>query len=590
MGGAAVCDATAGGWRLISVGHQLRAAARWVRASLLLPAASALVVAGMVLTGWGIVSWVLTPGFVAAPLAPLSVAPASVAGLALTERDAYVVGGEPKDLLQDREEGRLYVSDFRRGEVAVVDHGRGLVEKRLSAPDRPAGLALSADGSSLYIAGYGADEVWRMNPETGTVEAVATNLRAPWDVLCVRGPEGRELLAVTAHHGDKLVFLDAVSLHWVADISTAQYPYGLALAPDGNTLYTLSYGGVNGGRLLAVNLGTLAPLWRTRTGKGSFGLAVSPYGGRIVVTDFVGETLTVIGEDGELLNRVLLEGKPRSVVVGSGGGKAYVTLQAAAAVAVVDLEGGEPVETLPVGGRPGAMIPYAGDGSVGDAEGAGEGPALAVANQKDGTISILGVGEPVPRFADLEPGDTIATAARVLSLRGTVNGYITPDGGRVFRPEGPLARAQAAKILVEVLGLHTTAIEGSYRDFVDVSEGRGYPFDYVQEAGRAGIILGFGGAPPRFGPYQDVTRIQLLRMVVRAAKTLGSPLPVPAESAPFLDVAADSPDREVVDAGYAAGLVRGREGEDGRLRLHQFQAASRGEAVAMVFTLLGGMR
>src|SRR5665811_1510509 len=140
------------------------------------------------------------------------------------------------------------------------------------------------------------------------------------------------------------------------------------------------------------------------------------------------------------------------------------------------------------------------------------------------------------------------------------------------------------RILVEVLGLHTAAIEPAYKDFADVGEGRSYPFDYVQEAGRAGIILGFGGEPPRFGPYQDVTRIQLLRMVVRAAKTLGSSLPVPEESAPFADVAADSPDREVVDTAFAAGLVRGREGADGRLRL------SRGEAAVMIFQLLGGMR
>src|SRR5680860_1772060 len=149
MGGAAVCDATAGGWRLISVGHQLRAAARWVRASLLLPAASALVVAGMVLTGWGTVSWVSTPGFPAAPLAPLSVAPASAAALALTEREAFIVGGDPKYLLQDPGKGRLYVSDFRNGEVAVVDTARELVEKRLPAPAGPVGLALSTEGSSL---------------------------------------------------------------------------------------------------------------------------------------------------------------------------------------------------------------------------------------------------------------------------------------------------------------------------------------------------------------------------------------------------------------------------------------------------------
>src|SRR5680860_1379402 len=319
MGGAAVCDATAGGWRLISVGHQLRTAARWARASLLLPAAYALVVAGMVLTGWGTVSWVLTPGFAAAPLAPLaplSVAPASAAGLALTERDAYVVGGEPKDLLQDREEGRLYVSDFRRGEVAVVDRGRGLVEKRLSAPDRPAGLALSADGSSLYIAGYGADE------------------------------------------------------------------------------------------------------------------------------------------GGELLDQIALEGKPRDVIAGPGGERAYVTLHSGAAVAVVDLEGGGLVETIPVGGRPGALIPYAEDGTAGEEEGDGEGTTLAVAKQRDGTISLLSAGGPVPRFADLEAGSAVGVAARVLSLRGTVSGYIRPEGGREFRPEENLARAQVAKILVEVLGLH----------------------------------------------------------------------------------------------------------------------------------------
>ena len=535
----------------------------------------------------------LTPGFAAAPLAPLaplSVAPASAAGLALTERDAYVVGGEPKDLLQDREEGRLYVSDFRRGEVAVVDSGRGLVEKRLSAPDRPAGLALSADGSSLYVAGYGADEVWRMNPETGTVEAVATNLRAPWDVLCVRGPEGRELLAITAHHGHELVFLDAVSLQRMARISTAQYPYELALAPDGDRLYVVSYGGAVGGRLLAVDLATLTPLWRTGTGKGSFGLAVSPGGGRILVTDFVGETLSVVDEGGELLDQIALEGKPRDVIAGPGGERAYVTLQSGAAVAVVDLEGGGLVETIPVGGRPGALIPYAEDGTAGEEEGDGEGTTLAVAKQRDGTISLLSAGEPVPRFADLEAGSAVGVAARVLSLRGTVSGYIRPEGGREFRPEENLARAQVAKILVEVLGLHTAAIEPAYKDFADVAEGRSYPFDYVQEAGRAGIILGFGGEPPRFGPYQDVTRIQLLRMVVRAAKTLGSSLPVPEESAPLVDVAADSPDREVVDTAFAAGLVRGREGADGRLRLSRYEAASRGEAAVMIFQLLGGMR
>ena len=56
-----------------------------------------------------------------------------------------------------------------------------------------------------------------------------------------------------------------------------------------------------------------------------------------------------------------------------------------------------------------------------------------------------------------------------------------------------------------------------------------YPDDYVAVAYQNGLIKGFGGTI--FGPYRDMTRAQLLTMVVRAAERFQSAsLRTPSES------------------------------------------------------------
>jgi DNA-binding beta-propeller fold protein YncE len=524
--------------------------------------------------------WVLTVlvGWIVVAAA----APMALAGTPLHERGAVVVGGEPKYLVADASGATLYVSDFAGGAVAVVDMATGLVQRRLPVPDGPVGLALSADGSTLYVASYFGRAVYRFDTASGRREALAQGIGEPWDVLLVDAPGRGRLLAVTEHESNAVAFLDPESLARVASVPTAYYPYQMDVDPAAGRLYVISYGGVNGGQLEAIDLATLSRAWLrgTDTGKGSFDVRLDAANGALLVSDFVGKTLSRVGLDGALLNTRPLGGEPKALRLSSDGADLFAALQSVDQVAAYDPTTGVGHAAEPVGSRPGALtwVPAAGGGAT-----------LAVANQGDGTVSLLSAGDPVPEFADVPLSHRFHREIRVLAVRGALGGY-QEGGGSVFRPDGTLMRAQLAKVLVAALGLHTEAVEPAFVPFIDVPADSGtYPFDYVQEAARQGIVSGVTVDPPRFDPYEAVTRIQLARMAVRAAAAVGSPLPVPQGASPFWDINSGDPDLPTIMAAYQAGIVSGIPGADGHLRFQPYSPATRGQTARIVFNLLGAL-
>ena len=214
-----------------------------------------------------------------------------------------------------------------------------------------------------------------------------------------------------------------------------------------------------------------------------------------------------------------------------------------------------------------------------------------VGNQGDGTVSLLSDGRSVPEFEDVPRSHPLHREIRVLALRHAIEGYDLGGERFEFRPGAGLMRAQIAKMLVGVLALHTAEVEtAGALPFADVPQDSGtYPYDYVEEAARLGLVKGFVTDPPVFKPYTPVTRIQLLRMAVRAAEATGSPLPVPAGPSPFRDIGPSDADLEIVKAAYGAGMVAGFTGADGYLRLRPYDPADRGETAHVLFALLGSL-
>ena len=154
-------------------------------------------------------------------------------------------------------------------------------------------------------------------------------------------------------------------------------------------------------------------------------------------------------------------------------------------------------------------------------------------------------------FPDVPEGHPFYDAVQYLAQNGIVNGY----ANGLFGVGDAVLRAQLAKMVVVAFGVHDAAID-SMGDaaFLDVPyTGDAYPFDFVQEAYAAGYFVGYQDGT--FRPYARLTRVQLVRVVVRAA---GAALAEPPAGydAGFTDVG--PADTAVVAKARSTGSSTGR--------------------------------
>ena len=115
-------------------------------------------------------------------------------------------------------------------------------------------------------------------------------------------------------------------------------------------------------------------------------------------------------------------------------------------------------------------------------------------------------------FPDVYTADPYAAAIATLAARGIVGGY---DDG-YFRPDWPVSRQQFAKMVVAAGGFRVSETDVSpFADVALTGPGLLYPDHYVAVAARLGITQ--GTSPGLFEPTLDITRAQVVTMVVRAA-------------------------------------------------------------------------
>ena len=172
------------------------------------------------------------------------------------------------------------------------------------------------------------------------------------------------------------------------------------------------------------------------------------------------------------------------------------------------------------------------------------------------TVSTMMKGDRL--FLDLETGSAVGQAVAGMVQRGHMSGY----DGNYFGPTDTITRAQVAKVATLVGGLHTDTVENAGRpSFSDVRPLRdtngapvAYPFDFVEEAAAAGLVVGSAGptGTMAFRPNEAISRVQLAQILARMVRQLkGYGLDSPAvRAASFTDV----PDYATADVALVAGL------------------------------------
>ncbi len=193
----------------------------------------------------------------------------------------------------------------------------------------PAGIAVSADGATLWVARVLADDLLRIDVST---KAVTASIPAgPRPYRPVLSPDGR-LVAVASWGGASVALVDAAKGKLVGTFATDDHPCDLVFSPDGKFLYVAQ---ANRNRVAVVDLAA----------------------GRVVR-----QVSVALGPDGPGTPSadLLPDGStPNALAISPDGRTLFVANADDDAVAVVDLRGGpkgaRAVGFIPVGWYPAAL-------------------------------------------------------------------------------------------------------------------------------------------------------------------------------------------------------------------------------------------
>ena len=234
--------------------------------------------------------------------------------------------------------------------------------------DLPLTSALSPDGRTLVVvnAGQGTQSVQVVDTRTGQVAQTIPYVSTDAEVQSVYGgavfsPDGRRLFV--SGGGQNVVHVYDVALGRLTETAPLAPP--ALTAPDGSTVNPFPAG-----------------------------LAITPDGARLVVTDQLADAVTVVDLATGALASTPVGHRPYGVTLSADGARAYVANQGAQSLSVVDVTGAKPAVRgeVAVGTHPSRSV-LSPDGAT-----------LYVANNDSDTVSVLDTAtDTVTRTLSLAP-------------------------------------------------------------------------------------------------------------------------------------------------------------------------------------------
>jgi YVTN family beta-propeller protein len=166
---------------------------------------------------------------------PIAVMPdghPSAKAVAVADVDGYL---SPTALALDANSSKIYIAEKTAKQIAVLDIKTEKVYKLTDLDTEPTGMALSKDGSKLYVTtGLGFGSVKVVDIATGQVTLTLNTAHGP--ISPVLSKDDKKLY-VCSQYENKVVVFDLKTNKQVADILVSRQPVAAALAPDGSKLF-----------------------------------------------------------------------------------------------------------------------------------------------------------------------------------------------------------------------------------------------------------------------------------------------------------------------------------------------------------------
>jgi YVTN family beta-propeller protein len=240
-----------------------------------------------------------------------------------------------------------FVPNFAADTVSIINTVHDLLIATVPVGDGPRSVAVSPDGTGVYVGNSGSDSVSVIDTLSKTVAATIPVGSAPMGVAV--DPAGMRVY-VANHGSDSLSVIDRASHAVIETIPVGNGPMGVAVDPSGARVYVANNGSNS---LSVVDTAVNAVIAAIPVGNAPVGVAVHPAGTRVYVTNHGSNTLSVIDRAvNTVVATVAVGSAPYGVAIDPAGSRVYVTNQDSHSVSVIDASSETLLAAIPVGNAP----------------------------------------------------------------------------------------------------------------------------------------------------------------------------------------------------------------------------------------------
>ncbi len=292
-----------------------------------------------------------------------------------------------------------YVANFGSDNVSVIDTSSNTVIATVMVGTQPQGVAITPDGTSVYVANCGGD-VWVIDTSSNKVASKFLVGGCPTGVAVT--PDGTRAY-VTQANANSVAVIETSSNTVVTKVPVGIAPGGVAITPDGTRAYISNVGmGSSSVSVIDTSSNTVAATV-TLGNVGSVGVAITPDGTRAYVADALG-SVSVIDTSTNTVDTTVsvpnVADSPVGVAITPDGAHAYVVTfgpGGTGPVSVIDTSSNTVVDMVSVGTGP-TGVAVSPDGTrayvtiATNVTGIGNGAVTVIDTSSNAVVGTIGVG------------------------------------------------------------------------------------------------------------------------------------------------------------------------------------------------------
>lgn len=269
-----------------------------------------------------------------------------VDGVSNTALAEIAAGPRPQEVAASPQGDFIYVSILDSNEIVVIDPRHRTARDRIPVTCSPSSIAILPSGAEALAVCRTAGQLIRIDLAQRK-QTAEISVSFPHSVAV--NSEGSIAYVSRSMFSSYVDVIDLATFTRIASITAGRSPQGLALSPDGRSLYVANYGA---GTVSVVDTSTN----KVRTGipvVSPRNIAVSSDGSTLYVTNYAGGSVSVIDSATSAVTHIVNVGvNPHGVAVDSGGAYLYVSNYSSNTLSIIDTKTLQPVATVLTGNGP----------------------------------------------------------------------------------------------------------------------------------------------------------------------------------------------------------------------------------------------